>query len=359
MKVYFVLLVVTASCLSSKIIPKESQLRSLLEGNIEFDELIPSFVDFAFKFNKSYANEQEMIHRLMIFKDGVAEAKRLTERARSVGSDATYGITKFSDLTREEFKNNYLMRKMPTIPKEKMYPNNLEPESSIAHLLKDPLGPPSSFDWEQQPGTETPVYNQGSCGSCWAFSATENHESRYARQHNQAANRMSVQQILDCDAPNTYGCNGGWPYQAWEYIQSQGGQDHYGCYPYVGEVQGSCNWNGGCNAGSLVSWSWIFPNHEYEMLMWLWGNAPISICVDASQWSYYTGGTVLSSECAQQTDHCVLLSGWNMNSNPSYWNVRNSWGTDWGMSGFIHLQYGANTCGMAQYAASCHTINGQ
>jgi len=92
------------------------------------------------------------------------------------------------------------------------------------------------------------------------------------------------------------------------------------------------------------------------MLLWLWEYGPISICLDASQWSFYTGGVVLSSECAQQTDHCVLLSGFNTNNNPPYWNVRNSWGTSWGMNGFIYLQYGANTCGMAEYPASVNTV---
>jgi len=235
-----------------------------------------------------------------------------------------------------------------------MYPNYLEPNTSMRS------GAPSSFDWRNHPGAVTGVYNQGQCGSCWAFSATENHESRYALQHGQGAQSMSVQQIIDCDAPNQYACNGGWPYQAWEYIQSQGGQDTWGCYPYVGSYEGACHWNGGCNAGSLVSWSWIFPHNEGAMLNWLYGNAPISICLDASQWSGYNGGVVMSSECAQQTDHCVLAVGYNVAANPPYWIVRNSWGTGWGpYGGYILLQYNANTCNMASYPASCHTVNGQ
>jgi len=352
-----VFLVSLVALSSSTVIPVKENLFSLLDGIEIYNDLIPSFVDFAIKFNKTYKDDAEMLYRLSVFKYGVEEANKLNERARSLGSTATYGITMFSDITPEEFKSNYLMKDMPPISKDVLYPNNLEPESTIAHL-KD-VGAPSSFDWTSVSGAETGVYNQGTCGSCWAFSATENHESRYALQHNSAAESMSVQQILDCDEPSEHGCNGGWPYLAWTYIYYQGGQDDSSCYPYVGEVESTCNWNAGCNDGSLVSWTWIYPGDENNMLLWLWGNAPISICLDASQWAYYTSGIVLSSECSQVMDHCVLLSGYNVNSNPPYWNVRNSWGTSWGMNGFIYLQYGANTCGLAVYPASCHTVSGE
>jgi len=364
MTIFSVVILLILGCLisssDSQLIPREYELRSLLQGNTEFGhDLLASFEEFAIKYDKTYPNEGEMLYRLKVFKDRVAEAHILNEESKRLGSTATFGVTKFSELTLEEFKSQYLMTNMPPIPEEKMYPNYMEPDSSVSHLYSSKQSPPAAFDWANTTGTETPVYDQGGCGSCWAFSATENHESRYARQHNQAAQSMSVQQILDCDDPSQYGCGGGWPSQAWEYIQSQGGQDQWSCYPYVGEVQSSCNWNGGCNAGGIVSWSWIFPNDEANMLLWLWGNAPISICLDASSWNSYTGGIIMSSQCSQNTGHCVLLSGWNMNGNPSYWNVRNSWGTNWGMNGFIFLQYGANTCGMAQYSASCHTVNGR
>ena len=47
-------------------------------------------------------------------------------------------------------------------------------------------------------------------------------------------------------------------------------------------------------------------------------------------------------------DHCVQAVG--INTAQSYWNVRNSWGTSWGESGFIRLSYGGNTCGIASDA---------
>jgi len=322
----------------------------------EDNSTLDSFVDFAVTYAKTYPTEQEMLYRLKIYKLGVAAAKKLDDESRKIGG-ATYGITKFSDLTIEEFRSQYLMPNMPSIPPERFAPEYHW--NSTLHKSSRPLpvgGPPQQFDWRNHPGAVTGVYNQGQCGSCWAFSATENHESRFGLQHGRNAPNLSVQQIIDCDDSSQYGCKGGWPYQAWEYIMSQGGQDSLGCYPYVGTAQG-CRWNARCNSAGIVSWTWINRGNEGQMLGWLWGNAPISICVDASQWSYYKGGVVLGSQCERSTDHCVLVTGWNMQSSPPSWNVRNSWGTDWGESGYISLQYGTNTCDMAAYPASCHTCN--
>jgi len=325
-----------------------------LAGDIETPETLESFANFAETYQKTYGSHGQILHRLDVFKERVLDAKRQDDRARQIGSTARYGITKFSDLTEEEFRSKYLM-KMPEIPREKLLDSkyHLVPNDSRSRVGEG--GPPSSFDWRSRSGVVTPVYDQGSCGSCWAFSATENHESMYALQHGTPVQEMSVQQILDCDDPSQHGCQGGWPYLAWDYIYYQGGQDHLSCYPYVDRVESSCRYNAGCNAGSLETWTWIYQNDEPGILTWMWGNGPVSICLDASQWASYRSGVVTGAECAREMDHCVLITGYNMNNNPPYWNVRNTFGTNWGEDGYILLQYDTNTCGLAQYSASCHT----
>jgi len=71
---------------------------------------------------------------------------------------------------------------------------------------------------------------------------------------------------------------------------------------------------------------------------------PIAIAVDASNWSYYTSGVF--SNCGTSLNHGVLLVG-IVNGN---WLVKNSWGTSWGVSGYITLKAG-NTCGLANNAS--------
>lgn len=71
---------------------------------------------------------------------------------------------------------------------------------------------------------------------------------------------------------------------------------------------------------------------------------PISIAVDANNWSAYKSGVF--NNCKASLDHGVLLVG----VTDSYWKVKNSWGSTWGESGYIRLAVG-NTCGMCNAAS--------
>ena len=64
---------------------------------------------------------------------------------------------------------------------------------------------PTEIDWRTK-GAVTPTKNQGGCGSCWAFSATESVESAVFR----ATGHLPVlapQEFVDC-IPNPNSCGG-------------------------------------------------------------------------------------------------------------------------------------------------------
>jgi C1A family cysteine protease len=67
---------------------------------------------------------------------------------------------------------------------------------------------------------------------------------------------------------------------------------------------------------------------------------PLSVAVDASTWSSYTSGVVTS--CGTSINHYAQIVGIDETNN--YWLVRNSWGTDWGLDGYIKLELGVNIC---------------
>ena len=67
----------------------------------------------------------------------------------------------------------------------------------------------TDVDWAAQ-GKVTPIYNQGQCGSSWAFSAVQAIESLYLIKQNKNLS-LSVQEVLDCtESYGNYGCNGGY-----------------------------------------------------------------------------------------------------------------------------------------------------
>jgi len=47
-------------------------------------------------------------------------------------------------------------------------------------------------------------------------------------------------------------------------------------------------------------------------------------------------------ECPQHITHAVLLVGWN----ERYWIIKNQWGPDWGIDGYLYLPRGENKCGV-------------
>merc|ERR1711998_187593 len=83
----------------------------------------------------------------------------------------------------------------------------------------------------------TPIKNQGQCGSCWAFSATEAVESQLALTGGEEYSiELSPQQITSC-TPSTgsygcLGCNGGFTEGAYAYLQSTVGLTNAFNVPY-------------------------------------------------------------------------------------------------------------------------------
>jgi C1A family cysteine protease len=286
------------------------------------------FEQFKATHGKAYSSEEEHAYRFSVFKQNIALTELLNE-----GEDGTpYGVTKFSDLTRDEFKQTYLMD--PEIVKENM--KGLRSVARAADVDSLPQDLPTSFDWRDQ-NAVTPVKDQAQCGSCWAFSTTENIESVSFLQGNKPLTKLSVQQIVSCDTTDG-GCNGGDLPTAYKYVMSAGGLETEADYPYTsgGGDTGSCKFQNKI-AATIDGFEYATTNrNETAMQVYMQAHAPLAICVDAGTWQFYTGG-VVKNFCGKQLDHCVQLVGWNTDSssNIPYWIVRNSWNTNWGEQGYI------------------------
>jgi len=294
------------------------------------------FNDFITKYQKSYQPD-EIAHRFNNFKASVARVA-LKQRA---GTSATYGITKFSDMSPEEFRSTVLMTNVPTKSSTAPVIGVAEPSATL----------PSSYDWRDHKAV-TPVKDQGQCGSCWAFSATEAIESAWILKGHATPSTIDLapQQIVDCDTiDGVQGCNGGETESAYDYIVQAGGQDSASSYPYTAK-NGKCEFKPADVVAKISGYTSIAKN-EATLPTNLVNIGPLSICLDAAHWQDYMSGVMTNLECCPpigmcQMDHCVQLVGYNQTASMPYWIVRNSWNTDWGVQGYIYLEMNKNTCGM-------------
>jgi len=296
------------------------------------------FMGWMQQHKKQYQTKAEYRHRMSIYSDNMEIIATLNENSNG---GATFALGPFADLTSQEFADMYLGYVPPAEP-------------TYAELL--PLtgeAAPDTYSWNSK-GKLTAVKDQRQCGSCWAFSVTENIESVWMINKGLTPSTMkplAPQQIVDCDKSDG-GCNGGNPPTAYEYVISAGGMDTEATYPYDAK-NGACKFNRNDVESTISNFKYATrTRNEDEMKEATATVAPLSICVDAQPWQHYSSGIMMRSQCATSLDHCVQIEGYDTSAATPYWNVRNSWGTAWGEKGYIRLQYGQNTCGMAEEATT-------
>jgi len=252
----------------------------------------------------------------------------------------TVGVNQFADLTNEEFVKQFTGFAAA---------DDL-PESSV-ELTE---ARPASIDWRQR-GAVTPVKNQGQCGSCWAFSTTGTIEGAHFRRTGQLVS-LSEQNLMDCSRQNN-GCNGGNPYLALIYTIRNGGIDTEQSYPYQ-MSQGPCRFNRNNIGATISNAKRIIQGSEEDLQNAVASIGPISVAIDAAHSSFqlYRNGVYNEPYCSSyRLDHGVLAVGYGTENGQDYYIVKNSWGSGWGLGGYIKMARNHNNmCGIATMA--CYAI---
>lgn len=271
---------------------------------------------------------------MSIFADNV----RYISLLNKIDGKASYGITAFSDLTTEEFAQKHLGF-VPTVEGEYCQ----EPsDAQIASI-------PDSVDWRKE-GALSPVQDQGSCGSCWAFATVAAVESAWYIAKGDLI-KLSEQQLVDCDS-NQGGCDGGNMYPAEGYVQKNGLTTEE-AYPYKG-VQGKCkSFNPVVTIRDHCFIKQRSTDAETEDVMrYHLAQGPVVIGINANKAQFYTGGVMDEKNCNPKgVNHAVVAVGYNVSASEPYWIIRNSWSDSWGEEGYFRMIYGKNACGIATSAS--------
>ena len=303
-------------------------------------------------FARVYETAEEELHRHIIW-----EAHKVYVDEHNKISDKlgfTLAMNQFADLDNSEFKRmNGLLRPDPSRPRD----------DRLVNFNVEDL--PATVDWRTK-NVVTPVKNQGSCGSCWAFSATGSLEGQHAIKTKNLVS-LSEQQLVDCSGSfGNHGCQGGLPDFAFKYIASVKGDDTEASYPYTAKNGKKCLYNASNVGASDTSYKDIPSKDENALKEAVANVGPISVGMDASHISlqlYHSGIYDPWFLCSQtHLDHGVLVVGYGSEKfldifTRDYWLVKNSWGAGWGEKGYFKIKRGDNKCGIATQASYPTGVN--
>jgi hypothetical protein len=199
----------------------------------------------------------------------------------------------------------------------------------------DPIELAGSIDWS---GNDSPVKNQKSCGSCWAFAAIALIENLGTQ------NDLSEQVIVSCTSGS---CGGGWYGYALAYVHDEGVPPE-NCYSYLAQ-NGLCSDK--CDFPDFLErttnfdrWGrWGVPNQNtVNNLKTLLQSGPVVVAMlvptDVS-FNNYSGGIYDYDGDAIPSNrgHAILAVGYN--DSEGYFKAKNSWGKNWGENGYFRIAY--------------------
>jgi cathepsin L len=298
------------------------------------DQATYDFVKYLAEQGKSYDNIEEFNLRAAVFAKFDAEVKRHNANETT----STHGHNFLSDMTEAEkarmmgLRNIHIDLQEPTPEEENVMPTY-----------------PVSVNWVSA-NKVNPIQNQGNCGSCWAFSAAACMESAHAIFHS-TLYKLSEQNFVSCSSlQGNLGCNGGNYNWAWNYAKTNPVESEAN-YPYTSGSTGktgSCTYDSAKGIGKVSSWTKC--GTTIDAMKTCVAQQPNSVSIDAATTyfqSYSTGVLTNASACGTSLDHAVEIVGYGTDaSGTAYWNVRNSWGTGWGKSGYVWI-------GISAYPGIC------
>ncbi|KAL7190955.1 hypothetical protein ACSBR2_023095 [Camellia fascicularis] len=318
------------------------------------EEVLSIYESWVVKHGKSDNGEAmavgEKERRFEIFKENL----RFIDEHNAENRSYKVGLNKFADLTNEEYRSMYLGGAKAGTRRR---PSTAKVTDRYAPRLNEAL--PDTVDWRKK-GAVVQVKDQGSCGSCWAFSTIAAVEGINKIVTGDLIS-LSEQELVDCDKSYNEGCDGGLMDYAFEFIVNNGGIDSEEDYPYKAR-DGTCDqYRRNTKVVTIDDYEDVPENNE-KALQKAVANQPVSVAIEAGgmAFQFYDSG-IFSGKCGTALDHGVTAVGYGAENGVNYWIVKNSWGASWGESGYIRMERNAGytgKCGIAM-EASYPIKNGQ
>jgi C1A family cysteine protease len=318
------------------------------------------------------------------FKTSASEKKRFDVWRKNVRDIAKHnrakkgfkkGLNKFSALTSKEFSS--LLGKVGSRTKPRKYLNSKRSLEEIAQdddlqeitiagaddnvqvITIPPSGEqpavppapkpisvktlPKSVNWKTR-GKVGPVRMQGLyCGSCGYHAMIGALESAWAIKRKKLT-LLSVQQGIDCVPQH---CMGSWGGDIIDWVVKNKGIATAKAYPFrTSKYTSAFTCKKATKFATAKDWVDI-RNNYLHMMDWVAKKGPIYAHVNAEPLQNYRGGVLTVSTCPPAENHAVLITGYTTVNGAPVWIVKNSWDTDWGMSGYFYVHRGkTNACGI-------------
>jgi cathepsin B len=269
------------------------------------------------------------------------------ESLEELKSKAKFDVIDFENHPFKDLSKNEIIHKLGLLPDEKfLWLKDIPYGNSLNEL-------PDNFNIKDKwPQCLHPIRDQGFCGSCWAFAASEVLSDKFCIASNGKINVvLSPQDLVSCDGGNN-GCNGGVVKRSWEYLQRVGIVTDT-CLPYISDEGNS----GLCPFGDEPMLNFCQSKEKFQKYKvnshagirsisaaknLIFSEGPIEAAfVIYEDFFSYKGGIYRRTSNNPVGGHSVKIIGWGKDSDGSeFWVAANSWNIFWGEEGFFRIAFG-------------------